>query len=117
MQNNLGPHFLTACIVMAGSMVVSAQTYSINDLGTIASATLSATAATYQVGTFTVLDRATSSVGVAEQTFTITATPPPPPVGHITPPGAPTAFAQVFRSANSVTVTWSGATANVGVSS
>lgn len=73
------------------------------------------TPTTNQVGTSSVLFRATSSAGVAEQTFTITVTPIPPPVGDITPPTAPTAFAQVFRSANSVTVTWSGATDDVGV--
>jgi len=73
------------------------------------------TPTTNQVGTHSVLFRATSSAGVAEQTFAITVTPIPPPVGDITPPMAPTAFAQVFRSANSVTVTWSGATDDVGV--
>jgi len=73
------------------------------------------TPTTNQVGTFSVLFRATSSAGIAEQTFTITVTPIPPPVGDITPPTAPTAFSQVFRSATSVTVTWSGATDDVGV--
>ena len=73
------------------------------------------TPTTNQVGTATVLFRATSSAGIAEQTFTITVTPIPPPVGDITPPTAPTAFAQVFRSATSVTITWSGATDDVGV--
>ena len=73
------------------------------------------TPATNQVGTYTVLVRATSSAGVAEQTFSITVTPPPPPVGDIMPPTAPTTFNQVFRSATSVTLTWSGATDNIGV--
>ncbi|MEY4916642.1 MAG: hypothetical protein RL616_555 [Verrucomicrobiota bacterium] len=73
------------------------------------------TPTTNQVGTSSVLFRATSSAGVAEQTFTITVTPIPPPVGDITPPTAPTTFNQVFRSATSVTVTWSGATDDVGV--
>ena len=63
------------------------------------------TPTTNQVGTHSVLFRATSSAGVAEQTFAITVTPIPPPVGDITPPMAPTAFAQVFRSANSVSGT------------
>ncbi len=73
------------------------------------------TPTTNQVGTATVLFRATSSAGVAEQTFTITVTPIPPPVGDITPPTAPTNFNQVFRSTSSVTLTWSGATDDVGV--
>ena len=73
------------------------------------------TPTTNQVGISFVLFRATSSAGIAEQTFTITVTPIPPPVGDITPPTAPTSLAQVFRSANSVTVTWSGATDDVGV--
>jgi Putative Ig domain len=73
---------------------------------------MSWTPTTNQVGTHSVLLRATSSAGVAEQTFTLTVTPLP---GDMTPPTAPTSFSQVFRSANSVTVTWSGATDNLGV--
>ncbi len=70
------------------------------------------TPTTNQAGNASVTVRATSAAGVAEQVFALTVTPIP---GDVTPPTTPTTFNQVFRSANSVTVTWSGATDNVGV--
>ncbi len=75
------------------------------------------TPTTNQVGTATVLFRATNSAGVAEQTFAVTVTPIPPPVGDITPPTTPASISLVFRSATSVTLTWPAATDNVGVTS
>ena len=73
------------------------------------------TPATNQVGTHTVLVRATSSAGVAEQIFAITVTPPPLPPGDTNRPTAPASISLVFRSATSVTLTWPAATDDVGV--
>ncbi|MFO1514894.1 MAG: kelch repeat-containing protein [Verrucomicrobiota bacterium] len=70
------------------------------------------TPTTNQVGNYSVIVRASNSVGVAEQLLTLTVTPLP---GDLTPPTPPTTFNQVFRTSTSVTVTFSGATDNVGV--
>ncbi len=67
-----------------------------------------------QLGETIVHVRATSSAGSADQRLSVSVVAPP---GDVTPPTAPTTFSQVFRSSNSVTVTWSGATDNVGVAS
>ena len=72
------------------------------------------TPTTNQVGSQSVTVRASSAAGVAEQLFALTVTPLP---GDVTPPGPPTSFLQVFRTATSVTLTWSGATDNVSVAS
>ena len=73
---------------------------------------LTFTPAANQVGTSTVVVRATSSGGIAEQTFSVTVPPPP---GDITPPTAPASISLVFRNATSVTLTWPAATDDVGV--
>jgi probable HAF family extracellular repeat protein len=72
------------------------------------------TPTTNQVGVQSVTVRASNAVGVAEQLFSVTVTPIP---GDVTPPSPPTTFSQVFRTATSVTLTWSGATDNVSVAS
>ena len=72
------------------------------------------TPTTNQVGSASVTVRASSTAGVAEQLFSLTVTPIP---GDVTPPTPPTNIFQVFRTATSVTLTWSGATDNVGVAS
>ncbi len=70
------------------------------------------TPAPNQVGNNIVTVRATSTAGIAEQTFAITVTPIP---GDTTPPTAPASISLVYRSATSVTLTWPVATDNVGV--
>ena len=66
---------------------------------------LTFTPAANQVGTSTVVVRATSAQGIAEQTFTVT----------VPPPTAPAGISLVFRNATSVTLTWPAATDDVGV--
>ena len=73
---------------------------------------LTFTPAANQVGNSTVVVRATSAQGIAEQTFTVTVPPPP---GDVTPPTAPASITLVFRNSNSVTLTWPAATDDVGV--
>ncbi|MEI6075595.1 MAG: kelch repeat-containing protein [Verrucomicrobiota bacterium] len=72
------------------------------------------TPTTNQVGSAFVAVRATSPAGVAEQIVALTVTPLP---GDVTPPSPPTNIFQVFRTASSVTLTWNGATDDVGVAS
>ena len=72
------------------------------------------TPTTNQVGNHTVLVRAASSTGVAEQTFGIHVTPLP---GDVTPPSTPESLSLVFRSSKGVTLTWPAATDNLGVTS
>ena len=68
-----------------------------------------------QVGNQTVTVRATSTAGIAEQTFAITVTPIPLPPGDTTPPTAPASITIVHRTPTTVTLTWPAATDNVGV--
>jgi len=70
------------------------------------------TPTTNQVGIQSVTVRASNAAGAAEQVFSVTVTPIP---GDVTPPTAPASISLVFRSANSVTLTWPAATDDVGV--
>ncbi len=90
------------------SLVTGPAGMTINSVGGL----LTFTPAANQVGNSTVIVRATSTSGIAEQTFTVTVPPPP---GDVTPPTAPASISLVFRNATSVTLTWPAATDDVGV--
>ena len=64
---------------------------------------ISWTTTTSQVGNNTIVVRATSSAGIAEQRLTVTVTPIP---GDTTPPAAPTSISLVYRTATGATLTW-----------
>ena len=72
------------------------------------------TPAANQTGNNTVTVRATSTAGVAQQTFAINVVPIPTQT-DFTPPTAPASITLTFRSATSVTMTWPEATDDVGV--
>ncbi len=72
------------------------------------------TPAANQTGSNTVVVRATSTAGVAQQTFAISVIPIPTQT-DFTPPTVPNAPTLTFRTATTVTLTWPAATDNVGV--
>ena len=73
---------------------------------------ISWTPAANQPGSHTVTVRATSTAGIAEQTFAITVTPIPTDTIR---PTAPASISLVSRTATSVTLTWPAGSDDVGV--
>ena len=72
------------------------------------------TPAANQTGNNIVTVRATSTAGVAQQTFAINVIPIPTQT-DFTPPTAPASLTLTFRTATTVTMTWPAATDDVGV--